>query len=57
MSGATVKPVRLREHSDALAVDVSRIIGYRATWPNGDRGPVRKTMRAARLDLRADTKA
>jgi hypothetical protein len=54
---ATVKPVRLRAHDDDLRVDTSRIIGYRATWPSGEKGPVRATYRAASLDIRQAVKA
>lgn len=46
----SVKPVRIRDHSDSLAVDVSRVVGYRVVRADGTTGPTRKTVREARAD-------
>jgi hypothetical protein len=46
----TVVPVWKRTHSDELAVDVARIVGYRKVDGEGWRGPVRSTMKDARRD-------
>ena len=46
----TVRPVRVREHSEAFGVDVSRVVGYRRESSDGWKGPVRKTVREARED-------
>lgn len=44
-----VCPVRLREHSERLGVDVVRIVGYRCECSCGERGPARPTVTVARL--------
>lgn len=45
-----IRPVRVREYDDALAVDRSRVIGYRAVCGCGWRGSKRATVRVARGD-------
>jgi hypothetical protein len=46
----SVRPVRVREHSEAFGVDVSRVVGYRLESSDGQRWPVRKTVQEARRD-------
>lgn len=50
---ASVTPVRVRQFSPDLTVDISRVVGYRATINGEPAGPVRQSVRAAREDLRA----
>ena len=50
MQHASVVPVRLREHSPELTVDVSRIVGYRARQGDEWKGPVRGSYRDASRD-------
>lgn len=45
-----VEPVRTREYSEALTVDVSRVVAYRTSCGCGWRGPSRASVRAARED-------
>jgi hypothetical protein len=45
-------PVRRREYSEALTVDVSRIVAYRTACGCGWRGPSRATVQRARADYR-----
>ncbi len=52
MSGASVKPVRVREHSAELGCDVVRVVSYRAVCTCGYEGSSRASVSAARIDLR-----
>lgn len=57
MRRALAKPQRVRALSPLLGCDTIAVYGYRAEGPDGYRGPLRATMRAAQRDAREHNKA
>lgn len=49
----SVRPVRRREYSDALGVDVVRVVAYRPVCSCGWRGKAKRNVREARVQLGA----
>jgi hypothetical protein len=48
----SIVPVRVRQRDDALGVDVSRIVAYRAVCSCGWRGRAKRGVAEARADYR-----